>query len=404
MFRINLLIFFLCFSILICPLSIQAQRDDFPEPVTDTDGLIIPEGYKPPPDDIPLDDDYVVVEPENSNTTTRDLNPDFKSGKGRITENENDSRISEDDNDSSFGMAIDDEEKKDDPVQNERINSKPTEKSTNIIAGNNIKNESNNKTTENENPDKLFEEGTLLFNEKKYNEALKKFNRAIELDPKNDVYKLALEMVQATIKVQDDENIDFDDANQNTDTAKNNKEELLESGVLMIDDKKNNVVEPIIPVKNQIKKRISKKHKMTSLTLDFTENGSVGDLHFWKGRRCSVASNGKEYVAILKKGKRYSDMAIGFTIPGNPVKAVAIITHSAGIVSKTFFPLRISVNKNETLDGTYQLQNEFREHRFNISPYAKRGINYIRLSTDDSKANYRLKKIVIFLQYQGYKK
>lgn len=372
-------------------LPVTAQYgDEVPEiPVVgeDGDGLYVPEGYQPPAADLPLDDpdpspgmddpgeESGMEEPAPLPAATTDpataaedegsfgiqFDPPVASGTGRIREEA--------------------------PVEPRLLPAATEEPAGEAIVAEG-----------NADAGKLFEEGTLLFNGKKYPEALACFQKAIELDPANDVYKLALEMVQATIESEKATPSPVPPPETPAPTAED-EAGVQESGVMMLGDKPPERMAPLLPTepaRTEAKKRI----RMVNLTLEFAETGAQGKLHFWKGRRCSLEEDDGKIVATLAGGKGFSDMAIGFTVPGKPRKAVVILTHAAGGRARSIYPLRIAVNKDERLDGTYQLATDYREHRFDVTASVVQGINTLRLSVEQATAPYRLRRAVVFLQYE----
>jgi hypothetical protein len=268
--------------------------------------------------------------------------------------------------------------------------------------------------------EELFEKGTRCFNNREYDVALASFNKAIAIDPANDVYKLALDMVKASIDARGDETTEPTPTVASTNQPKPVKagqpdrptmgkpassssgNSGIDTGVPMLGD---NIPAPrdnTTPKPRNLPKTISSQIKMVNLTLAFENEEPKGDLHFWKGRRCEILKTQNGWSAVLDKGKGFSDFAIGFTIPGQPVKAVAIVTHCAETQKRSFYPLRISANKAEMFDGTAQLLATPQLHRFNISKEVRKGINYLRFSINNAPAEYQLQKVTIFLQYKGY--
>lgn len=439
------------------PLVASAQYyDEIPEiPVINEDGagLYVPEGYQPPPSDIPLDEpDYSSSYGEEEPTSDEGYNsnePGYDatlpgetfddpsdtplpvSDPGIIDEtpvvetdpaptqpveaidplsaigeesNPANGRISEDSTTApeatspvdDFGIAVDPpiataSGRIQDGSALSTVTTPPPTRAEDAVsaAGGDLSAE------------KLFETGTTLFNAKKYDEALENFNKAIALDPANDVYKLALEMVQATIQSEKETPSPQvpDEATKPASTETATSEAAAESGVLMLGDKVPERMAPLVPTEKKPDKPRGKA-RMVNLTLDFNESGGEGKLHFWKGRRCTLEDDGGGFVATLASGKGFSDMAIGFTVPGEPIKAIAILTHAATGKARSIYPLRISVNKDEQLDGTYQLGKDYREHRFDITKAVVEGINTMRLSIEQAVGPYRLERAVIFLQYR----
>lgn len=232
--------------------------------------------------------------------------------------------------------------------------------------------------------EKLFEEGTRCFNAKDYAGAAAAFRRAIELDPANDVYKLALEMVESTLAAQ---------APPAPPAAGGEPEPGTPTDVLKLGDR---LPEPPPPPAAPERPKAPAHVRSASGSLMFQKGAPVGDLKFWKGRGASVDGD----TALLAAGKAASDFTVGFRIPGKPVKAMAILTHATSAGGKIHHPLRITLNKVELLDGTWQLRNRFADHVFNLTAKAKQGINILRFSQKTEEADYLLRKLTIFVQFE----
>ncbi len=255
-----------------------------------------------------------------------------------------------------------------------------------------------------------FKSGTDLFNEKKYVEAKQNFDKALALEPKNDVYILALEMVINTMRSQNISDPDTDkkgkkpDADPRRDEAlaelekrRNAETAKLDNELVTLKKKKADAIkfQRTNPGKNY-KPRV----KTQIFTCSFAGGQPVGNIIFNLGLNTEVKNSDIFGNYVWFDAEKDSMALAAVRLDCKPKRAILLITQKIFADDNNFvFPLTLKVNDVEAINGAFRLATDFRPYQFDITECLHYGFNQILFQTAPSvTSNYALLRIEIFIQ------
>ncbi len=258
-----------------------------------------------------------------------------------------------------------------------------------------------------------FKVGTDLFNQKEYITAKAHFEKAIKLEPANDVYLLALEMVINTMRAQGiTEPVKKPETPIDTAAIKPVADgdahhaspagTVPETPVKSLDT----VKQPAGASKNISKNTHKKKEEHKSVvrtqvfTCYFQQRLPEGNIIFNTGVNTEIKKSDIDGYYVLFDNQKDAMALAAFRLDHEPKKAILIITQKLFADENNFvFPLILKVNNYEALNGAFRLAPEFRPYQFDITGRIHRGFNQILFQTAPFNiANYALLRVEIFIQ------
>lgn len=260
-----------------------------------------------------------------------------------------------------------------------------------------------------------FKVGTDLFNQKEYITAKAHFEKAVKLEPANDVYLLALEMVVNTMRAQgisepavkpealvdsaapaQNQHQPGSQAisneplkNQQTDGSRaQNKPSQAPPAV----GGKTDNAAPIKPSRPVVKTQV--------FTCYFQERLPAGNIIFNTGINTEIKKSDIDGYYVLFDNEKEALALAAFRLDCEPKKAILIVTQKLFADDNNFvFPLTLKVNNFEALNGAFRLATEFKPYQFDITGRLHRGFNQILFqSAPFNTANYALLRVEIFIQ------
>lgn len=244
--------------------------------------------------------------------------------------------------------------------------------------------------------EELFKTGTDLFNSKRYVDAKERFDAALELEPNNDVYKLALEMVVSTMQAQGIKIPEKKAASSSevslADGPGGGGGTTIETSLADGKSRKRGRKIVVVPPKPLVKSQVF------TCTFDGGEPG--GNIIFNLGintemRKSDISGH---YVSF---DNEEDAMALAvFKLDCEPKKASLLITQRIDTDDNNFvFPLFIKVNNAEILHGGFRLSTDFKPYQFDIAQHLHRGLNQLLFQTTPyATARYDLSRIEVFIQ------
>jgi hypothetical protein len=256
-----------------------------------------------------------------------------------------------------------------------------------------------------------FKVGTDLFNRKEYIPAKAHFEKAVKLEPANDVYLLALEMVVNTMRAQgisepavkpealvdavsqqqpDSQATAGESAKKQREGASEVKNKPLQPAIAGA-AKTNGGAPPNTPepvVKTQV------------FTCYFEQRLPAGNIIFNTGINTQIKKSDIDGYYVLFDNEKEALALAAFRLDCEPKKAILIVTQKLFADDNNFvFPLTLKVNNFEALNGAFRLATEFRPYQFDITGRLHRGFNQVLFqSAPFNKANYALLRVEIFVQ------
>ncbi len=263
--------------------------------------------------------------------------------------------------------------------------------------------------------EELFKNATDLFNDKRYIEAKRKFEEAVRLEPKNDVYVLALDMVNNTIKslgIKDTapkESAATVSGAQTADTpgsasAVKNVNQPNQAG-----DKKtqqtasssnlNGAMNSRQPSSRQPLKR-KPRPKIQTFLCTFEGGKPNGNIIFNLGLNTEIKYSDIHGHYVSFDGEKDAMTLAAFKLETDPKKVILLVTSKLNADNNEFnFPLLMKVNNNEIINGAFKLATDFKLYQFDITDIVHNGMNQILFQTSPTKAsNYSISRIEIFVQ------
>ncbi len=257
--------------------------------------------------------------------------------------------------------------------------------------------------------------GTDLFNQKEYITAKAHFEKAVKLEPANDVYLLALEMVVNTMRAQgisepavkpealvdsaapaQNQHQPGSQAisneplkNQQTDGSRaQNKPSQAPAAV----GGKTDNAAPIKPSRPVVKTQV--------FTCYFQQRLPAGNIIFNTGINTEIKKSDIDGYYVLFDNEKEALALAAFRLDCEPKKAILIVTQKLFADDNNFvFPLTLKVNNFEALNGAFRLATEFKPYQFDITGRLHRGFNQILFqSAPFNTANYALLRVEIFVQ------
>ena len=244
--------------------------------------------------------------------------------------------------------------------------------------------------------EELFKAGTDLFNSKRYVDSKEKFDEALVLEPNNDVYKLALEMVVSTMQSQGikipekkaGSSAEVSLASGSTAEVETTLEASLSNGKTQKRGRKIVAAPPKPTVRSQV------------LTCVFDGGEPGGNIIFNLGINTDMRKS-DIYGHYVSFSNERDAMALAvFKLDCEPKKAMLLITQKIDTDDNNFvFPLFIKVNNAELIHGGFRLSTEFRPYQFDIAQHLHRGLNQLLFQTTPyATATYGLSRIEVFIQ------
>ncbi len=246
-----------------------------------------------------------------------------------------------------------------------------------------------------------FKIGTDLFNQKEYITARGHFEKAVKLEPKNDVYLLALEMVVNTMKAQGiaepvqkpETPVDVPagpEKPKTVGTAEVVKKSAVGAATVeaTLKSAKAAGASPRQPVKTQV------------FTCYFEERLPAGNIIFNTGVNTDIKKSDIDGYYVFFDNEKEAMALAAFRLDCEPKKAMLIVTQKLFADDNNFvFPLTLKVNNFEALNGAFRLATEFRPYQFDLTGRLHRGFNQILFQTAPfNVANYALLRVEIFIQ------
>ncbi len=262
-----------------------------------------------------------------------------------------------------------------------------------------------------------FKVGTDLFNQKEYITAKAHFEKAVKLEPANDVYLLALEMVVNTMRAQ----------GINEPAVK--PEALVDAAAPPQQQQPQRPDAPAIsgePFKNQHERTSEVQIKPSQpavTTTAKTNNGApvktprpvvktqvftcyfqqrlpAGNIIFNTGINTEIKKSDIDGYYVLFDNEKEALALAAFRLDCEPKKAILIVTQKLFADDNNFvFPLTLKVNNFEALNGAFRLATDFKPYQFDITGRLHRGFNQILFqSAPFNTANYALLRVEIFIQ------
>ena len=249
-----------------------------------------------------------------------------------------------------------------------------------------------------------FKIGTDLFNQKIYIESKAHFEKAVRLEPNNDVYLLALDMVNNTMRAQGiKEPLKMPEAllpsekaaQQVSNDSKNqvsSKPDRPEADKKNIQANKNKQAPETQKTKPLVKTQV--------FTCNFEERLPVGNIIFNTGINTDIKKSDIDGYYVNFDAEEEALALAAFRLDCEPKKAILIVNQKLFADENNFsFPLTIKANNAEILNGAFRLAMEFRPYQFDITGKLHRGFNQILFQTAPTKtSNLGLLRIEIFIQ------
>ncbi|HNY11552.1 MAG TPA: tetratricopeptide repeat protein [Candidatus Wallbacteria bacterium] len=258
--------------------------------------------------------------------------------------------------------------------------------------------------------EEYFKTGTDQFNEKKYVEAKQNFDKALALEPKNDVYILALEMVLNTMKAQN-----ITDPADDKKSKKNAVDPKKDDALAALEKRRNDETVKLDKELKELKKKkeVAVKYQRTNpgknykprvktqvFTCSFMGGQPVGNIIFNLGLNTEVKNSDIFGNYVWFDAEKDSMALAAVRLDCQPKKAILLITQKIFADDNNFvFPLTLKVNDVEAINGAFRLATDFRPYQFDITECLHYGFNQILFQTAPSlTSNYALLRIEIFIQ------
>ena len=258
--------------------------------------------------------------------------------------------------------------------------------------------------------EEYFKNGTDAFNEKRYVEAKQNFDKALALEPKNDVYILALEMVLNTMKSQNITDPDADKKNK-----KHASDPKKDEALLALEKRRDAETEKLDKELKELKKKkdIAVKFQRTNpgknykprvktqvFTCSFAGGQPVGNIIFNLGLNTEVKNSDIFGNYVWFDAEKDAMALAAVRLDCKPKRAILLITQKIFADDNNFvFPLTLKVNDVEAINGAFRLATDFRPYQFDITECLHYGFNQILFQTAPSlTSNYALLRIEIFIQ------
>ncbi|OQA78092.1 MAG: hypothetical protein BWY32_02087 [bacterium ADurb.Bin243] len=251
-----------------------------------------------------------------------------------------------------------------------------------------------------------FKIGTDLFNQKEYITARGHFEKAVKLEPKNDVYLLALEMVVNTMKAQgiaepvQKPETPVDVPAAGTEKPKN----AAAAGQAEVAKTPGTgaaaTAETALKTPNAAGKPAHRPVKTQVFTCYFEERLPAGNIIFNTGVNTDIKKSDIDGYYVFFDNEKDAMALAAFRLDCEPKKAMLIVTQKLFADDNNFvFPLTLKVNNFEALNGAFRLATEFRPYQFDLTGRLHRGFNQILFQTAPfNVANYALLRVEIFIQ------
>ena len=259
-----------------------------------------------------------------------------------------------------------------------------------------------------------FKVGTDLFNQKEYITAKAHFDKAVKLEPDNDVYLLALEMVINTMRAQgisepaikpetpaeaaetpqpsEPKAVTGGEANAWQQGAAGSKNKPSQPEITKTSKTDNHGVPRVSAPKSAVKTQV--------FTCYFEQRLPAGNIIFNTGINTQIKKSDIDGYYVLFDNEKEALALAAFRLDCEPKKAFLIVTQKLFADENNFvFPLTVKVNNFEALNGAFRLATEFKPYQFDITGRLHRGFNQILFqSAPFNTANYALLRVEIFIQ------
>lgn len=258
-----------------------------------------------------------------------------------------------------------------------------------------------------------FKVGTDLFNQKEYITAKTHFEKAVKLEPANDVYLLALEMVVNTMRAQGiNEPAVKPEALVNTAAPPQQSQpdspaisgEPLKNQHERTSEVQNKPSQPATATSKTNNGAPAKTHRPVVKTQVFTcyfqQRLPAGNIIFNTGINTEIKKSDVDGYYVLFDNEKEALALAAFRLDCEPKKAILIVTQKLFADDNNFvFPLTLKVNNFEALNGAFKLATDFKPYQFDITGRLHRGFNQILFqSAPFNTANYALLRVEIFIQ------